>query len=427
MARAVQDLTDYEAQQLLYDWRLWARPNQIPPTESWRTWLILAGRGFGKTRTGAEWVKDQVQNHGKRRIALVGRTSADCRKTMVEGEAGLLSVFPPELRPRYEPSRRQITFANGAIAITYPSEEPNLLRGPAHDAAWVDELASFYDADVDETVTEGMGTTWSNLQMGLRLGNNPQQVVTTTPRPIKLIKTLLKSPTTYVTRGSTYENKANLAEAFYSEILSKYEGTRLGRQELMAEILEDVEGALWKRQLIDETRITEVRAKNLQRIVVAIDPAVTSNENSDETGIVVAAKGTDGRGYLLDDLTCRLSPDGWAVRAVSALRERGADRILAEVNNGGDLVERVIRTVDRLVPYKAIHASRGKITRAEPIAALYEQGKISHVGNFTELEDELCSYSGKIGEKSPNRMDALVIAFTELMIDRQSSPKAFWI
>jgi predicted phage terminase large subunit-like protein len=427
MARAVQDLTDYEAQQLLYDWRLWARPNQIPPTESWRTWLILAGRGFGKTRTGAEWVKDQVQNHGKRRIALVGRTSADCRKTMVEGEAGLLSVFPPELRPRYEPSRRQITFANGAIAITYPSEEPNLLRGPAHDAAWVDELASFYDADVDETVTEGMGTTWSNLQMGLRLGNNPQQVVTTTPRPIKLIKTLLKSPTTYVTRGSTYENKANLAEAFYSEILSKYEGTRLGRQELMAEILEDVEGAIFRRPWIDEQRVSEIRMKNLQRIVVAIDPAVTSKDTSDDTGIVAAGLGVDGRGYLLDDATCRLSADGWIRRAVNLFHERKADRMVAEVNNGGELVETLLRTVDKHISYKAVHAARGKITRAEPVAALVEQGRISHVGNFQQLEDELCTYTGKPGEQSPNRLDAYVWAFTELMLERQSTPKAFWI
>jgi phage terminase large subunit-like protein len=427
MARAVQDLTDYEAQQLLYDWRLWARPNQIPPTESWRTWLILAGRGFGKTRTGAEWVKDQVQNHGKRRIALVGRTSADCRKTMVEGEAGLLSVFPPELRPRYEPSRRQITFANGAIAITYPSEEPNLLRGPAHDAAWVDELASFYDADVDETVTEGMGTTWSNLQMGLRLGNNPQQVVTTTPRPIKLIKTLLKSPTTYVTRGSTYENKANLAEAFYSEILSKYEGTRLGRQELMAEILEDVEGAIFRRPWIDEQRVSEIRTKNLQRIVVAIDPAVTSKDTSDDTGIVAAGLGVDGRGYLLDDATCRLSADGWIRRAVNLFHERKADRMVAEVNNGGELVETLLRTVDKHISYKPVHAARGKITRAEPVAALVEQGRISHVGNFQQLEDELCTYTGKPGEQSPNRLDAYVWAFTELMLERQSTPKAFWI
>lgn len=427
MARAVQDLTDYEAQQLLYDWRLWARPNQIPPTESWRTWLILAGRGFGKTRTGAEWVKDQVQNHGKRRIALVGRTSADCRKTMVEGEAGLLSVFPPELRPRYEPSRRQITFANGAIAITYPSEEPNLLRGPAHDAAWVDELASFYDADVDETVTEGMGTTWSNLQMGLRLGNNPQQVVTTTPRPIKLIKTLLKSPSTYVTRGSTYENKANLAEAFYSEILSKYEGTRLGRQELMAEILEDVEGAIFRRPWIDEQRVSEIRMKNLQRIVVAIDPAVTSKDTSDDTGIVAAGLGVDGRGYLLDDATCRLSADGWIRRAVNLFHERKADRMVAEVNNGGELVETLLRTVDKHISYKAVHAARGKITRAEPVAALVEQGRISHVGNFQQLEDELCTYTGKPGEQSPNRLDAYVWAFTELMLERQSTPKAFWI
>ncbi len=392
--------------------------------------LYLAGLEMiptHNTRTGGEIVRKRVKSGKAKRIALVGRTSADCRKTMIEGEAGLLSLFPPSERPIYEPSRRQVTFANGAIAITYSSEEPDLLRGPAHDFAWVDELASFFDANVDETQGGSEGTTWSNLQMGLRLGDNPQQVVTTTPKPLKLIRQLLASDSTVTTRGTTYENRANLAPAFFSQIISKYEGTRLGRQELNAEVLEDIEGALWRRSWIDAQRRPSVKPRDLQRIVVAIDPAVTTNEDSDDTGIVVAALGTDGRGYLLDDLTCRLSADGWASRAVAALEARGGDRIIAEVNNGGDLVERVIRTVDRRVPYRAVHASRGKITRAEPIAALYEQGRISHVGVFLELEDELTSYSGAPGEKSPNRLDALVWAFTELMIDKPSRPKAQWL
>jgi phage terminase large subunit-like protein len=347
---------------------------------------------------------------------------------MVEGEAGLLSVFPPDQRPHYEPSRRQITFKNGAIAITYSSEEPDLLRGPAHDAAWVDELAAFYDANLDEADAGSDGTTWSNLQMGLRLGTNPQQVVTTTPKPLKLIKQLLASPTSVITRGSTYENKANLAEAFYTEIISKYEGTRLGRQELHAEVLEDIEGALFQRLWFDKLRIRhDLRPRDLQRVVVAIDPAVTAKETSDDTGIMVAALGVDGRGYLLDDLTCRLSADGWCSRAVAAYQQYNADRIVAEVNNGGDLVETVLRTIEASVSYKAVHAAHGKLTRAEPIAALVEQGKISHVGSFPQLEDELAMYTGKPGEKSPNRLDAYVWAFSELMLEKSSRPRAMWL
>jgi predicted phage terminase large subunit-like protein len=425
LAKAIKSLTEGEAEALLYDWEFWARPNQLAPEGDWRTWLLLAGRGFGKTRTGAEWVRDQVERYGRRRIALVGRTSADCRKTMVEGDAGLLSVFPSHKRPVYEPSRRQVTFANGAIAITYSSEEPDLLRGPSHEAAWVDELASFFDANADEG--SSVGTTWSNLQMGLRLGENPQQVVSTTPRPIKLIKNLIASETTITTRGTTYENRANLAPAFFQDIVSQYDGTRLGRQELLAEILEDVEGAIFTRAWIERNRVKAIKNRDLQRVVIAIDPAVTAKEGSDATGMVVAGLGTDGRGYLLDDLTCRLSADGWASRAIQAYHDRGADKIIAEVNNGGDLVEKVIRTIEPRIAYKAVHASRGKITRAEPVAALYEQGRISHCGAFPELEDQMCQYTGNPGESSPDRMDAMVWAFHELMLDRQTRPRAMWI
>jgi phage terminase large subunit-like protein len=319
-----------------------------------------------------------------------------------------------------------VTFPNGAIAITYSSEEPDLLRGPAHDAAWVDELATFYDANKDDAGETG--TTWSNLQMGLRLGSRPQQVVTTTPKPLRLLKQILADPGTVTTRGNTYENKANLAEAFYSKIISRYEGTRLGRQELHAEILEDIEGAIFQRDWFDTQRIAAIKPRDLQRIVVAIDPAVTSKDTSDDTGIVVAALGTDGRGYLLDDATCKLSSDGWMRRAIGLFHERKGDRIVAEVNNGGDMIEALLRTIDKDVPYKAVSASRGKITRAEPVAALVEQGKISHVGPFDFLEDELCQYTGKIpGEQSPNRLDAYVWAFTELMLEKQLAPRAFWV
>lgn len=371
--------------------------------------MVLAGRGSGKTRTGAEWIREQVEQNGKTRIALVAPTAADARDVMVEGESGLLSVFPDASRPLYEPSKRRITFRNGAIATTYSADEPERLRGPQHDCAWCDEIGAWNYPEA-----------WDMLLFGLRLGQNPRTVVTTTPKPIPLIRTLLKATTTAVVRGSTHENRENLAPEFLADIISRYEGTRLGRQEIHAEVLEDVEGALWTRELIDSRRIASIRARDLQRVVVAIDPAVSSGEDSDDTGIVAAAKGVDGRGYLLADATCRLSPDGWANRAVALLQEHNGDRIIAEVNNGGDLVERVIRTVDARVPYKKVHASRGKITRAEPIAAMYEQGKISHVGTFDKLEDEMATYTGSPGEKSPNRMDALVWAFTELFIESKS-------
>lgn len=251
LRKAISGLTDADAYSLLYDWGFWARPNQLAPESDWRTWLILAGRGFGKTKSGAEWIRYKVQTSKQPlRIALVGRTSADCRKTMVEGESGILSVFPLSQQPVYVPSQRQITFPNGSIAITYSSEEPNLLRGPSHSIAWIDEVATFYDADVDEKSVGPEGTTWSNLQFGLRLGGNPQQLVTTTPRPIRLLKELIADPSTVVTRGTTYENRDNMAPEFFSAIISRYEGTRLGRQELMGEVLEDLEGSLWQRSAI---------------------------------------------------------------------------------------------------------------------------------------------------------------------------------
>lgn len=389
---------------LLYEWRFWARPNQLPP-ENWRhVWLILAGRGFGKTRTGAETVRWLVETGQAKRIALVAPTAADARDVMVEGESGILAVSRPDFKPEYEPSKRRITWPNGAVAYTYSAEEPDRLRGPQHDFAWCDELAAWKYPD----------DTWDNLIFGLRLGDNPRVVVTTTPKPIPLVRKLVNDPETVVTRGSTYENAANLPPSFLKEIRDKYEGTRLGRQEIYAEILDDVPGALWNRTMLDELRVK--KAPELIRIVVAIDPAVTSGENSDETGIIVAGKGVDGHGYVLEDLSCRMSPDGWATRAVNAYHKYEADRIVAEVNNGGDLVETTIRTVDRRIPYKAVRASKGKRTRAEPIAALYEQGKIHHVGSFPLLEDQMCNFTPDGYDGSPDRVDALVWALTELML-----------
>jgi predicted phage terminase large subunit-like protein len=278
------------------------------------------------------------------------------------------------------------------------------LRGPQHDAAWADEPAKWkYPLEA-----------WDNLELGLRLGDHPRIVATTTPRPIKLIRDLLKDRMTVVTRGSTYDNMANLAPSFFDRMVMKYENTRLGRQELYAELLEDVPGALWQRQTIDQHRVT--RAPDLVRIIVGIDPAMTSGEDANETGIIVVGKGRDRQAYVLDDLSCRLSPDGWARRAVSAYRRYRADRIVAEVNNGGDLVERVLRTVDPSVAYRAVRASRGKVVRAEPIAALYEQGRVHHVGLFAGLEDQLCVFAPDQYDGSPDRVDALVWCLSELML-----------
>jgi predicted phage terminase large subunit-like protein len=389
------------------DWRSMARPEQLPPPGDWSTWLILAGRGAGKTRTGAEWVRSLAEAARVPRIALVGPTAADVRDTMVEGESGLLAIAPNSNRPTYEPSKRRLTWPNGVQATLFSSEEPDRLRGPQHGAGWLDELCSW--RNVQET--------WDNLQFGLRLGKRPRQVITTTPKPIKLLKELVKrdGQDVVVGRGRTADNAANLAPSFLSQIVSRNEGTRLGRQELNAEILEDVQGALWTRDLIEEGR--RDRAPTMRRIVVAIDPAVSVSESSDETGIVVAGLGADDHGYVLEDASGKYSPIEWARRAVALYRKHGADRVVAEANQGGLMVETTIRTVDANISFKGVHASRGKITRAEPIAALFEQSRIHMVGTFPELEDQLCTYeAGSPG--SPDRLDAAIYALTELMVDR---------
>jgi phage terminase large subunit-like protein len=332
----------------------------------------------------------------------VARTAADARDVLVEGESGLLAVCPSSDRPLYEPSKRRVTWPNGAIATTYSADEPDLLRGPQHDSAVCDELAAWQYPD----------ETWSNLQFGLRLGDKPQSLVTTTPRPIKLLSQLIAMPTTVVTRGSTFDNEANLPASALAEFRARYEGTRIGRQELHGEILDDVPGSCWSRPMIDGARVA--RAPDLSRVVVAIDPAVTSGTDSDETGIVVAGKGTDGQYYVLADRSCRMSPHGWATRAVTAFGEFGADRIVAETNNGGEMVELTIRTVNNSISYTGVHASRGKRVRAEPIAALYEQGKVHHVGSLPELEDQMCSFLPEGNDGSPDRVDALVWGLTFL-------------
>lgn len=375
----------------------------------------MAGRGFGKTRCGAEWVRSMVETKRASRIALVGPTAADARDVMVEGESGLLNIFPARRRPVYEPSKRKVTFHNGAIAMLYSAEEPDRLRGPQHDAGWSDEAAAWKYPD-----------TWDMLQFGMRLGVNPQQVVTTTPKPVKLVKDILADPGTVITRGSTFDNARNLAAPFLLKIRAKYEGTRLGRQELNAELLDDNPNALWKRSDIDAHRRKPSEVPPMRRIVVAVDPAVTTNEESDETGIVVAGLGDDGRGYVFDDLTCKESPAGWAKEALAGYRNRKADRVVAETNQGGDMVEAIFRSLDPNVSYQGVHASRGKFSRAEPVAALYEQGKVSHVGSFGALEDQMCDYNPQVATRSPDRMDALVWALTALMLEPSQTGMLDW-
>jgi phage terminase large subunit-like protein len=406
----LKSLTNEEAAALLYDWTVWARPEQLPPQSDWRTWLVLAGRGFGKTRTGAEWVRDQVENGRCKRLALVARTTADVRDVMVEGESGIMAVCPPWNRPRYEPSKRRLTWKNGAIATTYSADKPDQLRGPQHDSAWADELAAWRYPDA-----------WDMLMFGLRLGADPRCVVTTTPRPTRIIRDLVKAVTTAITGGSTYDNIANLAPAFIEQIIRKYEGTTLGQQELYAKLLEDNPGALWQRDLIEQHRV--IKAPELKRVVVALDPSATSGDEADEAGILVAGVGVDDHLYVIDDPSLRASPLGWGKAAVTAYHKYRADRIVAEVNNGGEMVELTIRTIDKSVSYKSVHASRGKQTRAEPVAALYEQGRCHHVGMFAELEDEMCQWVP--GDPSPNRMDALVWAGTELMLTQRTAPSAY--
>ncbi len=409
MRSLLKELTTEEKAALNYRWEFWARPDQLEPSGDWWTvWLALAGRGWGKTRCGAEWVR-QIKNEVGR-IGLIAPTAADARDVMVEGESGIMAISPPWDRPLFEPSKRRLTWDNGAMATLYSADEPDRLRGPQHAALWCDELAAW----------KYMQEAWDMAMFGLRLGNRPKVCATTTPRPLPLIRELLKSKTTCVSRGRTYDNLANLAPAFRAAVLAKYEGTRLGRQELNAEVLDDVPGALWTRQTIEEA-LWRNDLPDMKRIVVAVDPSGasgTDGEKADSIGIVAAGLGVDGLGYILADRTCDLSPAGWGRRTVDTYNEFGADRVVAERNYGGAMVEHVIRTVDKSVSYKEVVASRGKVIRAEPVAALYEQGRVRHVGGLTELEDQMCAMTsdGYMGDGSPDRLDAAVWALSDLML-----------
>jgi len=409
---------------LPYLFEFWAMPHQLPPEGDWRAWAIMGGRGAGKTRAGAEWVRAQVEGSrptdaGRcRRIALVGETMAQVREVMVFGESGILACSPPDRRPVWEATRQRLIWPNGAIAQVFSAHDPESLRGPQFDGAWVDELAKWKKAR----------ETWDMLQFGLRLGEAPQVCITTTPRNIGVLKQILDAPTTVVTSAATQANRAFLADSFLLEVQARYAGTRLGRQELEGMLLEDVEGALWTSETLEALRLDAAPA--MDRIVVAVDPPVTGKSTSDECGIVVVGTCTQGpvqdwRAYVLADASVSAaSPMTWASAAVRAMETWGADRLVAEVIQGGDLVAEVLRQVDPMVPIKAVHASRGKSARAEPVAALYEQGRVHHLRNLGALEDQMCAMSarGYEGKGSPDRVDALVWALHDLMIE----PAATW-
>jgi len=389
---------------IAYDWYgpwPWsARPEQRPPDGEWRFWVYLAGRGAGKTRAGAEWVRWLV-DRGETDIGLIAPTAGDVSAVMINGQSGIMNVFPPHQRPVFVGTNRTITFHTGAVAHTYSADVPDRLRGPQHRFIWADELCAWrYDQ-----------YAWDMAMFGLRLGANPQAFVSTTPRPTPLLKSLVAHPATVLTRGTTFDNRQNLAAGFFSDILDKYEGTRLGRQEIYAEIISDNPDALWRRTDIDKHRVTTA-PEELEQVVVAIDPAATAT--GDETGIVVAARGTDKRYYVLADASLHGTPDQWARRAVDLYDEYRADKIVYESNQGGDMVRYTLRTVRHNLPVKPVHASRGKFARAEPVAALYEQGKVSHVGQLNTLEDQMCEWTPEM-KYSPDRMDALVWAISALM------------
>ncbi len=394
--------------ELKYLWEYWARPNQLSPKEPWTGWLIEAGRGYGKNRIGAEYLNRAIQEGKYHRVGLIARIVKDVRDVMVEGEAGILPTAHPRWRPIWEPAKRRLTWPNGTHAITYTAEEPDALRGPSHDFVWADEIAAWqYES------------TWDNAMFGLRLFP-AQWLATTTPKVVPLIRKLheqARKPGSkiVITHGTTYENLTNLAENFKREVLGRYEGTRLGRQELLAELLVDNPDALWKRTELDTHRVFNAPA--LKKIVVAIDPSVTAGEDSAECGIVAAGVAENGHGYVIADGSRKETPLGWARHALGLWAGLGANEIIAEKNNGGLMVEQTIRTAaGNMTPrIVLVTATRGKYVRAEPVAALYEQGLVHHVGTLAELEDQLCTWTQ--GDNSPDRLDALVWALTALMVE----------
>ncbi len=421
VAALLAALSDEQKSYFAFRWPIWARDAQLPTQSDWTNWMLMGGRGAGKTRSGAEWVRALAT--GDRafvrkpvgRIALVGETYGDAREVMVEGESGILAVHPMRTRPNWISSRRRIEWDNGAIAQLYSSDDPDALRGPQFGAAWSDELGKW--RNVEET--------WNMLQFGLRLGEFPRQMITTTPRPIALLKKIIADDRTVLSRMSTQENAHALAQGFLERIVGTYANTRLGRQELEGEIIDDRPDALWQRDLLERARI--VTSPQLKRVVVAIDPPISGNANSDACGIIVAGLGADDRGYVVRDQTLQaVSPEKWSAIAIALYRHFQADRIVVETNQGGDMAESVLRNCAADIPVRQVKAMRGKWLRAEPVAHLYERGLVSHVGKLPELEDEMCDFGleGLTSGKSPDRVDALVWALTDLMIDKRPTPRA---
>jgi len=418
-AELLTEIAPSERDLFLNDFSVFAHSHQLAPRvanngELWTTWLILGGRGSGKTRAGAEWVRAAALGDPRARIALLGETERDTREVMVEGVSGVLAVHRHHERPLWVPSRRQLEWPNGALAQAFSAEEPESLRGPQFSAAWCDELAKWRHAEA----------TFDMLQFGLRFGERPRQVITTTPRPITLLKRLMADPLTAVTRASTIANACNLPPSFIEGILSRYGGTRLGRQEIEGEILEQREDALWSRTQLEHCRIDA--APPLTRIVVAVDPPGSAAKQADACGLVAAGRGEDGMIYVLADETAGgLSPQAWAAKAITLWRRLEADALVAEVNFGGDMVRAVISAADRSVPVNTVRATRGKYVRAEPVAQLYEQGRVKHVGAFTALEDEMCDFGldGLSSGRSPDRLDALVWAVAALTFDARGEPR----
>lgn len=424
IARLVARLSDDDLELVLGDWQVWARDDQLPPDtadgEPWRVWLILGGRGAGKTRAGAEWVKAKalgiapLAREPARRIALVGETIADVRRVMIEGESGLLAIHGDAERPRFEVSKGHVLWPNGTIAEIFSAECPDGLRGPQFAAAWCDELCKWRNAEA----------TWDMLQFALRLGDAPQVAVTTTPRPMPLLSAILADEKTVTCRAATLANAANLAPTFVAEMSRRYAGSLLGRQELEGELIEELKGGLWRRDWIEDLRIAT--APPMRTVVVAVDPPVTATAASDACGIIVAGIGVDGRGYVIGDRTVQgREPNVWARAVRAAYHDHEADRVVAEVNQGGDLVVSVLKQIDAAMPVRTVRATRGKWVRAEPVAALYAEGRVIHAGHFEQLESQLVAFGsdGRVNGRSPDRLDALVWALTDLMIDPPEPPR----
>jgi phage terminase large subunit-like protein len=419
-------LSSEERAALPYHWPFWARDAQLPPPGDWRAWLIMAGRGFGKTRAGAEWVRMVAENDGSARIALVASSLSEARAVMIEGESGIMACCAPESRPHFESVRRRLIFPNGAEAKLFSAAEPESLRGPQHSHAWCDEIGKW------PLASDAATRCWDNLLMGLRLGTDPRIAVTTTPRSVPLVRRLLEGQgdgSTAVTRGKTSDNAQHLPQRFLDAMEAEYAGSLLARQELDGELVDNVEGALWSRELIESARASNAPAdlvNGLTRVVVAVDPPASAN--GDACGIVVAAIDASGTAHVLADCSVeQASPESWARAVAQSAEHWSADRVIAEANQGGAMVESVLRAADCALPIKLVHATRGKSARAEPVAALYEVGRVKHHGLFAQLEDQLCGlmpggeYHGP--GRSPDRADALVWALSELCLGRARSPR----